>query len=120
MQYAETNFHSFLFWEKQSDSHRACYFFNHEWNIVHALVIFIRTGQWICRRNGRHLHPAIMSVCRIVSAVFCGQSTADVLFSEKVVKADQYTIETGCISCADEKKVWQSLRRKTARYICLC
>ena len=54
--------------------------------------------------QARHLHPAIMSVCRIVSAVFCGQSTADVLFSEKVVKTDQYTIETGCISCADEKR----------------
>ncbi|WP_243035462.1 hypothetical protein [Mediterraneibacter gnavus] len=26
------------------------------------------------------------------------------LFSEKVVKTDQYTIETGCISCADEKR----------------
>ena len=25
-------------------------------------------------------------------------------FSEKVVKTDQYTIETGCIPCADEKR----------------
>ena len=52
----------------------------------------------------RQTPPSSKSVCRIVSAVFCGQSTADVLFSEKVVKTDQYTIETGCISCADEKR----------------
>lgn len=45
---------------------------------------------------------SIQQLC--LSAVFCGQSTADVLFSEKVVKTDQYTIETGCISCADEKR----------------
>lgn len=40
-------------------------------------------------------------------------------FQRKVVKTDQYTIETGCISCADEKRCGK-VYGKTARYICLC
>lgn len=53
-----------------------------------------------------------MSVGRIVYAAFCGQSAADVLFSEKVAKTDQYAVETGCISCSDEKRCGKVYREK--------
>ena len=71
------------------------------------------------QEDSRHIHTAIMSVGRIVSAVFCDQSAGDVLFSEKVAKTDQCAVETGCISCSDKKGVTK-FARKTAQCICRC
>lgn len=73
--------------------------------------------QRICRRDGRHIHTAIMSVGRIVSAVFCDQSAGDVLFSEKVAKIDQCAVETGCISCSDKKGVTKFTEKNSAVYL---